>query len=200
MSKQISEQFVEQMVANGWTCSDPDTLQFTRKTEGEDFSYTVCQVDYSHKAQERSGGLVVTEVVTSTKELEDNLNTEEIDLIDTDNLTEMAEEFDIDPSEYDQESLMMVVAERYFEEQNHCMLPQMGKEQPVDAVTMLGGDETEVYLSELVLISLEKLDEAVMDINSATPTEKFTPDFDETKYVAAYWGSFGEYVPVKLKK
>jgi hypothetical protein len=64
-----------------------------------------------------------------------------------------------------------------------------------DACTHYGADDVEVYAGELVLIKESYLSDDYLPIGMAV--EKFNGSVPEG-YIAAYTGTFGEYVPVKL--
>ncbi|AXX63022.1 hypothetical protein J8A87_27235 [Vibrio parahaemolyticus] len=118
----IVESFVNQMLEQGWTLSDPDSLQFTilDKETGE---VTVAQVDYSEHMIESNGKPTVTKSPESVEELVDSL-VKETFFIDEGDIADYAENQGVDISDYDdQNSLLAVVAEIKFEESHVCMMP-----------------------------------------------------------------------------
>lgn len=119
----IIESFVNQMLEQGWTLSDPDCLQFTilDKKTGE---VTVAQVDYSEHMIESNGKPTVTKSPESVEELVDSL-VKETFYIGEDDIADYAENQGVDISDYDddQNSLLAVVAEIKFEESHVCMMP-----------------------------------------------------------------------------
>ncbi|WP_273981211.1 hypothetical protein [Vibrio parahaemolyticus] len=119
----IIESFVNQMLEQGWTLSDPDCLQFTilDKETGE---VTVAQVDYSEHMIESNGKPTITKSPESVEELVDSL-VKETFYIGEDDIADYAENQGLDISDYDddQNSLLAVVAEIKFEESHVCMMP-----------------------------------------------------------------------------
>ncbi len=64
-----------------------------------------------------------------------------------------------------------------------------------DVGTYHGGEETTVKLCELVLVDKQVVDSGIELTKASTETERFTMPFAPDK-IPAYFGSFGEYVPV----
>ncbi len=121
-TEKLIESFVEHMTSQGWTVSDPDTLQFSKFDEEYDV-VTIAQVDYSSHVVEVNGLPTVTKAPSSVDELVDSLVEEEYFVTD-DEIEEHAENFDIVVSEYeDAESLKVVIAELMFEDSISCMMP-----------------------------------------------------------------------------
>ncbi|EGR5855438.1 hypothetical protein BS054_26750 [Vibrio parahaemolyticus] len=67
----------------------------------------------------------------------------------------------------------------------------------IDVTTFIGGEETYVNLSELCLIEEKLINELEELTKEDVPTMPFNTRYP-VGWTPAYWGTFGEYVPVKF--
>lgn len=119
----ITEQFIEVMRSKGWSCTDPDELQFCKVLSLEDLCISIAQVDYSDKSVVKDGHLV-TPQATSAKELEESLVTDEFHFSCFKTLKVGAELLDVyDIDDYSKVDLLSVVAEREFESAHQTIAP-----------------------------------------------------------------------------